>query len=71
MVNLYQATGQSVVGLTDYVIKWASPIDAWNVFWWGANVFIFHGILAVVILTWSIIAAIYLYLYIRDRNPRG
>ncbi|WP_229709786.1 cytochrome ubiquinol oxidase subunit I [Vulcanisaeta souniana] len=69
VVNLYQATGQSVVGLTDYVIKWASPIDAWNVFWWGANVFIFHGILAVVILTWSIIAAIYLYLYIRDRKP--
>ncbi|MGC9178953.1 MAG: cytochrome ubiquinol oxidase subunit I [Vulcanisaeta sp.] len=69
VINLYQATGQNVVGLTDYVIKWASPIDAWNMFWWGANVFIFHGILAVVILTWSIIAAIYLYLYMHDRKP--
>ncbi|MFB6470764.1 MAG: cytochrome ubiquinol oxidase subunit I [Vulcanisaeta sp. AZ3] len=69
VLNLYQATGQNVVGLTDYVIKWANPADAWNMFWWGANVFIFHGILAAVILTWSIISAIYLYLYIRDRNP--
>ncbi len=68
VINLYQATGQNVVGLTDYVVKWASPTDAWNMFWWGANVFIFHGILAAVILTWSIVAAIYLYLYIRDRK---
>jgi cytochrome d ubiquinol oxidase subunit I len=69
VVNLYQATGQNVVGLTDYVVKWANPADAWNMFWWGANVFIFHGILAAVIFSWSVVAAIYLYLYVRDRKP--
>ncbi|WP_069806828.1 cytochrome ubiquinol oxidase subunit I [Vulcanisaeta thermophila] len=69
VVNLYQATGQNVVGLTDYVVKWASPADAWNMFWWGANVFIFHGILAAVIFSWSVIGGIYLYLYVRDRKP--
>jgi len=67
--NLASTTGKTVAGLTDYLVTWAKPTDVWNMFWWGANVFIFHGILAAAILTWSVISAIYLYGYLRERRP--
>ncbi|ABW02509.1 cytochrome ubiquinol oxidase subunit I [Caldivirga maquilingensis] len=63
------ASNETIAGLTSYLVTWAKPTDAWNMFWWGANVFIFHGILAAAILTWSVVGAIYLYGYVREHRP--
>lgn len=67
IVNL-AAQGKSVAGAIHYLATFQNPADAWNIFWWGANVFIFHGILAAVILSWSGVAGVVLYLYLKERK---
>ncbi len=69
IVQNLAASNQTIAGLTSYLVTWAKPTDAWNMFWWGANVFIFHGILAAAILTWSVVSAIYLYGYMHEHRP--
>ncbi|MFB6490362.1 MAG: cytochrome ubiquinol oxidase subunit I [Thermoproteus sp. AZ2] len=67
IVNL-GAAGKNVAGAIYYIAQWASPSDEWNQFWWGANVFIFHGILAAVILSWSGVLGVTLALYLREKK---
>ena len=67
LVNLAEQ-GKNVAGAITWLAVWQNPTDAWNVFWWGANVFIFHGILAAVILSWSGVAGVVLYLYLKEKK---
>lgn len=68
IVNLSQQ-GQSISKAITYLLVWSSPTQMLNMYWWGAQVFIFHGILAAVIVSWSLISGVYIYKYIRDRDP--
>lgn len=68
IVENLATSGKTLAGLTDYLVTWAKPSDVWNMFWWGANIFIFHGILAAVILVWSVVSAVYLYGYLREHR---
>jgi cytochrome d ubiquinol oxidase subunit I len=67
LVNLAEQ-GKNVAGAINWLAVFQTPTDAWNIFWWGANVFIFHGILAAVILSWSGVAGVVLYLYIKEKK---
>ena len=67
LVNLAEQ-GKNVAGAINWLAAFQTPTDAWNIFWWGANVFIFHGILAAVILSWSGVAGVVLYLYIKEKK---
>ena len=67
LVNLAEQ-GKNVAGAITWLAVWQNPTDAWNVFWWGANVFIFHGILAAVILSWSGVAGVVLYFYLKEKK---
>jgi len=51
-----------------YLLEWQKPSDLFNMYWWGANVFIFHGIFAAVILSWSIVAGVYIRRYLREND---
>lgn len=62
------AQGKNVAGAITYLVFFQNPTDAWNIFWWGANVFIFHGILAAVILSWSGVAGVVLYMYLKEKK---
>ncbi|MGC9208575.1 MAG: cytochrome ubiquinol oxidase subunit I [Nitrososphaeria archaeon] len=64
-----QSQGQSISKAITYVLEWQSPSDGWNMYWYGAQVFIFHGILAALLVSWSLVAGIYIHKYIRDRDP--
>ncbi|MFP3266262.1 MAG: cytochrome ubiquinol oxidase subunit I [Thermoproteus sp.] len=67
LVNLAEQ-GKNVAGAINWLAAFQTPTDAWNIFWWGANVFIFHGVLAAVILSWSGVAGVVLYLYIKEKK---
>jgi len=67
LVNLAEQ-GKNVAGAINWLAVFQTPTDAWNIFWWGANVFIFHGILAAVILSWSGVAGVVMYLYIKEKK---
>jgi len=67
LVNLAEQ-GKNVAGAINWLAAFQTPTDAWNIFWWGANVFIFHGILAAVILSWSGVAGGVMYLYIKEKK---
>jgi len=67
LVNLAEQ-GKNIAGAINWLAAFQTPTDAWNIFWWGANVFIFHGILAAVILSWSGVAGVVLYLYIKEKK---
>ncbi|MFP3291030.1 MAG: cytochrome ubiquinol oxidase subunit I [Thermoproteus sp.] len=67
LVNLAEQ-GKNVAGAINWLAAFQTPTDAWNIFWWGANVFIFHGVLAAVILSWSGVASVVLYLYIKEKK---
>lgn len=67
LVNLAEQ-GKNVAGAINWLAAFQTPTDAWNIFWWGANVFIFHGILAAVILSWSGVAGVVMYLYIKEKK---
>ncbi|KUO87973.1 MAG: cytochrome BD quinol oxidase subunit I [Thermoproteus sp. JCHS_4] len=67
LVNLAEQ-GKNIAGAINWLAVFQTPTDAWNIFWWGANVFIFHGILAAVILSWSGVAGVVLYLYIKEKK---
>lgn len=67
IVNLAEQ-GKNIAGAITYIATFQNPTDAWNIFWWGANVFIFHGILAAVILSWSGVAGVVLYLYLKEKK---
>jgi cytochrome d ubiquinol oxidase subunit I len=67
LVNLAEQ-GKNVAGAINWLPAFQTPTDAWNIFWWGANVFIFHGVLAAVILSWSGVAGVVLYLYIKEKK---
>ncbi len=69
IVNL-QAQGQSIGGVIPFALEWASPSDIFNMYWYGAQVFIFHGILAAVILSWSIVAGFYINNYMKERDQQ-
>lgn len=58
-------------GLISYVAVFQSPpTQVFNMYWWGgAQVFIWHGMLAATILSWSIVASIYVYKYLHGRDP--
>lgn len=59
----------NIGGLITYVATFESPSQVFNVYWWGAQVFIWHGMLAATILSWSIVASIYIYKYMHSRDP--
>jgi len=65
IVQLPQSIGQVI----RYAAVFTSPAGALNMFWWGAEVFIFHGILAALILSWSGIAGITIYSHRRSPRP--
>ena len=67
LVNLAEQ-GKNIAGAINWLAVFQTPTDAWNIFWWGANVFIFHGILAAVILSWSGVAGVVMYLYIKEKK---
>ncbi len=62
------AQGKNVAGAITWLAVFQTPTDAWNIFWWGANVFILHGILAAVILSWAGVAGVVLYLYLKEKK---
>lgn len=68
IVNLAQS-GQSISKAITYILEWEKPSQMFNMYWSGAQIFIFHGILAAVISSWSLIAGVYIYKYIRDKDP--
>ncbi|MGC8593397.1 MAG: cytochrome ubiquinol oxidase subunit I [Nitrososphaeria archaeon] len=68
IVNLAQQ-GQSISRAITYMLVWSSPTQMLNMYWSGAQIFIFHGILAAVIVSWSLVAGVYIYKYVRDKDP--
>ncbi|MCY0859589.1 MAG: cytochrome ubiquinol oxidase subunit I [Sulfolobaceae archaeon] len=57
-----------ISGVISYIAEFQSPSQIWNMFWWGAQVFIFHGILAAIILSWSGATSVVLYKYLREHK---
>lgn len=63
-----ESAKSSIGGAITYLLEWQKPIDMFNMYWWGANVFIFHGIFAAVILSWSIVAGVYISRYLKEKD---
>ena len=60
---------KSIGHLIQYAAVFTSPYGVLNMFWPGADVFIFHGILAVLILSWSAIVGVTIYSHRRSPKP--
>lgn len=58
-----------ISGVISYIAEFQSPSEIWNIYWWGAQIFIFHGILAAIILSWSGAASVILFKYLREHKP--
>ncbi|MGC8969511.1 MAG: cytochrome ubiquinol oxidase subunit I [Conexivisphaera sp.] len=65
IVQLPQPIGQVI----RYAAVFTSPSGVLNMFWPGAEIYIFHGILAALILSWSGIAGITIYSHLRNPRP--
>ncbi len=59
---------KSIGHVIQYAAVFTSPLGVLNMFWSGAEIFIFHGILAALILSWSAIAGV--TIYSQRRSPR-
>ncbi|WP_232085453.1 cytochrome ubiquinol oxidase subunit I [Conexivisphaera calida] len=65
IVELPKSIGQVI----QYAAVFTSPSGVLNMFWSGAEIFIFHGILAALILSWSAIVGVTIYSQRRSPKP--